>query len=117
MLTAVFASRAWPAWPPIQLHDGIQTYNRISWKPPVAGGGGNEGSSAGARGDGSMGSLVTYIDGAVDIGDGVGGNGGDARAGQHDAGEVEGVGGGDLDTLPGGMLLADRTEDIDGVRV
>jgi nucleotide-binding universal stress UspA family protein/MFS family permease len=54
---------------------------------------------------------------AVDVGDGVSADRRDARAGQHDPGEVQRIGSRQVRDLPGVLLPADRLEHLDGVRV
>ena len=44
-------------------------------------------------------------------------DGGNARAGQDDAGQVQRVGGADADRLAGVMRLPDRPEDVERIRV
>jgi nucleotide-binding universal stress UspA family protein/MFS family permease len=54
---------------------------------------------------------------AVDVGDGVGADRRDARARQHDAGEVQRIGGRQVRDFPGVLLPADRLEHLDRVGV
>ncbi len=55
--------------------------------------------------------------GAVDEGDRVGADGRDARAGQHDAGQVQRIGGRQVRDLAGVLLPADGLEHVDRVRM
>src|ERR1700722_4373882 len=56
-------------------------------------------------------------DGAVEVADGVRGDGGYPRAWQQDAGQVQRVGSRDPDQLAGPGLLADQAEHVECVRV